>query len=102
MSTIQPDSIKLALLWPRDVPKWHAAMPQEYRLSRVFKELAALGIEAEPSLYADAVDQVRTQLLTCDGVLVWVYPLFTGRHRTVLDAMLRHVAAKGVWVSAHP
>ena len=103
MSTIQPGSIKLALLWPRDVPKWHAATPHEYRLSRVFKELAALGIEAEPALYADdVVDQVRAQLLTCDGVLVWVDPLFTGRNRTVLDAMLRDVAAKGVWVSAHP
>jgi glutathione synthase/RimK-type ligase-like ATP-grasp enzyme len=78
-------------------------MPQEYRLSRVFKELAALGIEAEPALYADdVVDQVRAQLLACDGVLVWVDPLFTGRNRTVLDAMLRDVAAKGVWVSAHP
>jgi hypothetical protein len=103
MSTIPTDSIKLALLWPRDVPKWNAAMPQEYRLSRVFKELAALGIEAEPALYADdVVDQVRAQLLACDGVLVWVDPLFTGRNRTVLDAMLRDVAAKGVWVSAHP
>ena len=103
MSTIQPGSIKLALLWPRDVPKWHAATPQEYRLSRVFEELAALGIEAEPALYADdVVDQVRAQLLTCDGVLVWVDPLFTGRNRTVLDAMLRDVAAEGVWVSARP
>jgi hypothetical protein len=103
MSTIQPGSIKLALLWPRDVPKWNAATPQEYRLSRVFEELAALGIEAEPALYADdVVDQVRAQLLTCDGVLVWVDPLFTGRNRTVLDAMLRDVAAEGVWVSARP
>ena len=63
----------------------------------MFKELAALSIEAEPALYADdVVDQVRAQLLACDGVLVWVDPLFTGRNRTVLDAMLRDVAAKGV------
>jgi hypothetical protein len=48
------------------------------------------------------VDEVRAQLLACDGVLVWVDPLFTGRNRTVLDAMLRDVAASGVWVSAHP
>ena len=103
MSTIQTDSTKLALLWPRDVPKWHAATPQQYRLNRVFEALAALGIKAEPALYADdAVDQVRAQLLACDGVLVWVDPLFTSRSRTVLDAMLRDVAAKGVWVSAHP
>ncbi len=103
MSMIQPDTLKLALLWPRDVAKWHAATPQEYRLNRVFEALAALGVEAEPALYADdVVDQVRAQLLACDGVLVWVDPLFTGRNRNQLDAMLRDVAAKGVWVSAHP
>jgi hypothetical protein len=110
MSTIQPDSPSrprrrkaLALLWPRDVPKWNAATPQEYRLNRVFEEMAALGIEAEAALYADdAVDQVRAQLLACEGVLVWVDPLFAGKNRTVLDAMLRDVAANGVWVSAHP
>jgi hypothetical protein len=95
--------MKLALLWPRDVPKWQAAAPREYRLNRVFEALAALGIEPEPALYADdVVDQVRAQLCACDGVLVWVDPLFTGRNRAVLDAMLRDVAASGVWVSAHP
>lgn len=103
MSTKRSDSIKIALLWPRDVPKWHAATPQEYRLHRVFEALAALGIEGVPALYADdAVDQVRAQLLACDGVLVWVDPLFTGRNRKQLDALLRDVAVQGVWVSAHP
>ena len=96
-------AVKLALLWPRDASKWHASSPTEYRLSRVFEALSALGIEPEPALYADdVVDQVRAQLLACDGVLVWVDPLFNGRNRTRLDAMLRDVAAKGVWVSAHP
>ena len=96
-------AVKLALLWPRDASKWHASSRAEYRLSRVFAALSALGIEPEPALYADdVVDQVRAQLLACDGVLVWVDPLFTGRNRTRLDAMLRDVAAKGVWVSAHP
>jgi hypothetical protein len=96
-------TMKVALLWPRDIPKWNAATPGEYRLHRVFEEMAALGIEAEAALYADdVVDHVRAQLLSCDGVLVWVDPLFNGRNRTVLDAMLRDVAANGVWVSAHP
>jgi len=95
--------MKLALLWPRDAAKWNASASGEYRLNRVFAELAALGIEPEPALYADdVVDQIRAQLLACGGVLVWIDPLFTGRNRTVLDAMLRDVAAKGVWVSAHP
>jgi hypothetical protein len=35
-------------------------------------------------------------------VLVWVNPLDAGRTRAVLDALLRDVAARGPWVSAHP
>jgi hypothetical protein len=94
---------KLALLWPRDATKWQAATPRDYRLSRVFDAMTALGIEAEPALYADEIaDQVREQLLRCDGVLVWVDPLFEGRDRVVLDALLRDVASNGVWISAHP
>jgi hypothetical protein len=88
MSISQPDSTKLALLWPRDVAKWNAATPSDYRLYRVFEEMAALGIEPCAVPYADDVaDQVRAQLLACDGVLVWVDPLLNGRDRTVLDAM---------------
>jgi hypothetical protein len=37
-----------------------------------------------------------------DGVLVWVDPIHDGKTRSVLDAMLRDVAARGTWVSAHP
>jgi hypothetical protein len=94
---------KLALLWPRDAVKWHAATPRDYRLHHVFDALAAHDIEAEPALYADdVVDQVREQLLRCNGVLVWVDPLSGGRDRVVLDALLREVASHGVWVSTHP
>jgi hypothetical protein len=100
---MKDQALKLALLWPRDAPKWHAATPREYRLSRVFDAMAALGIEAEPALYADDVaDRLRAQLLRCDGVLVWVDPISQGRDRAVLDALLRDVASNGVWVSTHP
>jgi hypothetical protein len=37
-----------------------------------------------------------------DGALVWVNPVQDGRDRSLLDAMLREVAAAGVFVSAHP
>ena len=37
-----------------------------------------------------------------DGVLVWVNPISEGQDRTTLDAMLRDVASRGIWVSAHP
>jgi hypothetical protein len=61
---------KLALLWPRDAPKWQAVRPQVNRLKIVSEALAALGIEAEPAVYADdAADQVREQLLRCERVV---------------------------------
>ncbi|CUT13529.1 hypothetical protein BF49_4609 [Bradyrhizobium sp.] len=47
-------------------------------------------------------DAAREQLLAADGVLVWVNPIQDGRNRVGLDAMLRDVANRGVWVSAHP
>ena len=40
--------------------------------------------------------------LAVDGVLVWVDPIHQGQTRSVLDAMLRDVASRGPWVSAHP
>ena len=45
---------------------------------------------------------MRAQLLQVDGVLVWVDPIQDGRTRFELDAMLREIAARGIWVSAHP
>jgi hypothetical protein len=69
----------------------------------VFEELAALGIQAEPALYADnSMEKVRKQLLCCDGALVWADPLADGENRIMLDALLRDVASNRVWVSAHP
>lgn len=94
---------KLALLWRGDREARKAATPDNNRFSLLFKHLAALGVHAEPAVYADdMVEEVRTQLLGLDGVLVWVDPISEGRNRVTLDAMLRDVAGRGVWVSAHP
>ncbi len=94
---------KLGLIWRGDRQARSEATPRTNRFSRVFEALAALGIHAEPAVYADdMVDEVRAQLLRLDGVLVWVDPISEGRDRIVLDSMLRDVAARGVWVSAHP
>jgi len=93
----------LALLWRGDREARREAAPDNNRLSSVFEALAALGIHAEPAVYADdLVLEVREQLLKLDGVLVWVNPISDGQDRTTLDAMLRDVASRGVWVSAHP
>src|SRR5882757_5794881 len=94
---------RLALLWRGDRQARREATPDNNRLSRVFEALAALGIHAEPAVYADdMVSEVREQLLKLDGVLVWVNPISDGQDRTALDALLRDVASRGIWVSAHP
>jgi hypothetical protein len=73
------------------------------RLAGTAAALRAAGMEAAGAPYTDeTVEAVRAQLLRADGVLVWVNPVERGRDRTVLDAMLEDVAAKGVFVSAHP
>ena len=78
----------------------------EIRVSAVLasnRALADVGVDAEAVVYEDDVrDAVRTQLATVDGVLVWVNPIHEGRNRADLDELLREIAARGVWVSAHP
>jgi hypothetical protein len=94
---------RIAVLWRGDREARQAATPQNNRYHRIFEELASLGIHAEPAVYAeDMAEEVREQLLAVDGVLVWVDPISGGKTRTLLDAMLRDVAARGPWVSAHP
>ena len=69
----------------------------------MFQAMGALGMVAEPAIYHDEIcDEIRQQLMRVDGVLVWVNPVEGGRDRSALDAMLREVAASGVFVSAHP
>ena len=94
---------KLAILWRGDADERAAATPANNRFHRIFEELAVLGVHAEPAVYDEAfADPVHQQLLGVDGVLVWVDPLHRGKTRALLDPMLRDVAARGPWVSAHP
>ena len=94
---------RVAVLWRGDAETRRTATPQNNRFHRIFTELARLGVHAEPAVYDDAVaGEIREQLLQLDGVLVWVDPIHEGKTRSILDAMLRDVAARGTWVSAHP
>jgi hypothetical protein len=94
---------RIAILWRGDQETRRAARPDNNRYRRVFEELIALGIDALPAVYADDIaSEVFEQLMTIDGVLVWVNPIDNGQTRETLDAMLRDLAARGPWVSAHP
>ena len=95
--------ISIALLWRGDREARDTATAGSGRLQRVFGELAALGVHAEPAVYSDDfMEEVRAQLSKLDGVLVWVDPISQGQNRRLLDRMLREVASRGVFVSAHP
>ena len=94
---------RIAILWRGDEAARHSATSETSRFKAIFAALADIGVDAEPVVYEDdVVDAVRAQLATCDGVLVWVNPIHEGRNRANLDALLREVAARSVWVSSHP
>jgi hypothetical protein len=90
-------------VWRGDAEARRTATKQNNRFHQVFHELDALGLHAEPAVYDETfVEEVREQLLAADGVLVWVDPIHQGMTRGALDLLLRDVASRGPWVSAHP
>jgi uncharacterized protein DUF6815 len=94
---------RVAILWRGDEAARRSASPETSRFKAVFAALGEAGVDAEPVVYEDDVlDEVRAQLATFDGVLVWANPIHEGRNRVKLDALLREIALRGVWVSAHP
>ena len=103
MAKIDEDTPRVALLYPGDREARDGAAPGKSRFLKVFEALQGLGVRAEPAVYHDDFcDEVRGQLMEVDGVLVWCNPIEGGRDRSRLDAMLREVAASGVFVSTHP
>ncbi len=96
------NTIRIAILYPGNYETRRSATSENNRFSPVFQALAALGVNAQTAVYHDDFcAEVRQQLRQVDGILVWVNPIEGGRDRTILDAMLREVAAEGVFVSAH-
>ena len=93
----------LAILYPGDRSARDRSDPTESRFPNLFDAFATAGVSIEPAIYHDEFrDEVFQQLLRLDGVLVWHNPIEGGRDRSQLDAMLREVAAQGVYVSTHP
>ena len=94
---------RVAVLWRGDEAARRNATPETSRFNAIFAALADAGVAATPVVYEDDVlSAVGEQLTTLDGVLVWVNPIHEGRDRANLDALLRDVATRGVWVSTHP
>lgn len=96
-------SKRVAILYPGDREARRTATANSGKLPTVFKAFEALGVSAESAVYHDDFcEEVKQQLLQVDAVLGWVNPIEDGRDRLKLDAMLREVAASGVYVSTHP
>jgi hypothetical protein len=94
---------RIGILWRGDEAERRSTIPETCRFKAVFAALAEVGVAAIPVVYEDDIlDIVRAKLATLDGVLVWVNPIHQGRNRANLDELLREVAARGIWVSAHP
>jgi len=94
---------RLGVLWRGD-RRTDAPSPRADRgLGALYAAFDRLPRVVEQVPYGDdVVEEVREQLLTLDGVLVWVNPIQDGQDRRLLDQLLRDVASQGVWVSAHP
>jgi len=93
---------RVALVWRADSSA-EVPTPGATGFHLIFSALDALALGAKPVLYSEETEEtVRARLLSMDGVLVWVDPLREGKDRSRLDPLLREVAARGVWVSAHP
>jgi hypothetical protein len=94
---------RVAILFPADSTLLLATGLERSRFAETAAALRAAGIEVVAAPYADEIaTEVRERLSTVDGVLVWFNPIERSRDRTVLNAMLREVASRGAFVSAHP
>jgi hypothetical protein len=90
--------VRIALVWRGD-----PSVPPPARFNRIAEALGERGAVCEGVVYDETVhDAVRELLLSADAALVWVNPLQDGKDRSRLDPLLREVAARGVYVSAHP
>ena len=95
--------LKIAIVYPGDSEVGRLATPGNNRFAALFDAFAAHGVDARPAVYnVGQAAELRDQLLTLDGALVWVNPIEAGQSRAPLDAVLREVARAGVFVSTHP
>jgi hypothetical protein len=106
MTNPKPNSTqrrRVGIVYHGDAERRRAATAATSKVPTVFAALEAAGIEAVPVVFHDDFRaEVAAQLAALDAALVWVNPIEAGCDRTHLDALLREVAARGVFVSTHP
>ncbi len=83
MNTMASTHYRVAILFSAEAAPRHSIKIENTRLAGIAAALRGVGIEVEVAPYADeAVEDVRTQLLRADGVLVWVNPIERDRDRS--------------------
>ena len=99
----QNSDLRLAILSSGDRHSRKNTTAENSRFADLFRAFGARRTHVEAAIYHDDFcAEVRQQIMQVDGVLVWVNAIEGGRDRSMLDSMLRDVAAAGVFVSAHP
>ena len=94
---------RVAIVFPADPERRQKTRLEDSRFAQTAAAFAGKGVAVEAAPYvADAVEELREQLMRVDGVLVWINPIVDGRDRADLNKVLAEVAATGVFVSAHP
>src|SRR5262252_279710 len=100
MRTAPISPYRVAIVFPADPERRQKTRLEDSRFARTAAALVEKGVVVEGAPYlADAVGQLREQLMHVDGALVWINPIVDGRDRTDLNKVLADVAASGVFVS---
>jgi hypothetical protein len=95
--------VSIGILWRGDRTDESPAPRADRQLGHLYEALTKLRVRIVPIPYEDdAPNEVREEIHSCDGVLVWVNPIQDGANRSQLDPLLREAHDCGVFVSANP
>ena len=85
-------------------PNQDPNMPYEKaKLHGLPSALEKENIRVEEYFYSDEkAKEIENKLENVAMVLVWINPIEYGKNRSILDAMLKRLSQKGIYVSAHP
>jgi hypothetical protein len=97
------DRHRVAILFPGITREQQTTKVEQTRFASITEALVDAGADVVGVPYADErIEEARAQLVRAEGILVWFNPIEGGRNRSLLNALLREVAGKGLFISAHP
>jgi hypothetical protein len=95
--------VQIGVLWRGDRTIELPVPRPDRQLGPLFDAFAELPVDLVMIPFQDdALEEVKKQVWSCDGVLVWVNPIQDGVNRAMLDPLLKEASAHGIYVSADP